>query len=166
MAPYSSKSIVSCNGCCLTAPRHNMNQCWRFVNWSCENRFQWTYNQNKHILVKKMKLNLLCKLLVVLFRSKWIDKSMLTPLFVKQLVLVNNKVEHCITNHLRGAFILDRWVPQTNIIWCGVYLMLLCVSSRCLENQPYHLLPSAGTVSEKVNINKIVIWTITKYIHP
>ena len=46
--------------------------------WSCENRFQWTFNQNKQILVKKMKLKLSCKLSVVLYRSQLIDQSMLT----------------------------------------------------------------------------------------
>ena len=55
---------------CL-APSHNLNYCWRTVNWTHENIFQWNGNQNPTTFIEENAFeNVVCKTSAMLSQSR------------------------------------------------------------------------------------------------
>ena len=57
-----------------SAPSHNLNQCWRIVNYTLRNKFQWNLDRNSNIFIQEMCLKMSsAKMAVILSRERCVN---------------------------------------------------------------------------------------------
>ena len=54
----SWSALVQVRACCLTTSNHNLNQCWRILNYTPKNISEWNHTLNSNIFFKKTLLKM------------------------------------------------------------------------------------------------------------
>ena len=49
----SGSTLAQVMACCLTAPRHYLNQCWIIADWTFKNKILLNFNQNTQVVFQK-----------------------------------------------------------------------------------------------------------------
>ena len=63
-----SGTLLRVMSCCLTAPSHYLNQCWRIVNWTLRNKRQLNVSPNSNFFIEDYAFqNAACKMTPILF---------------------------------------------------------------------------------------------------
>ena len=63
MRQHIGSALVQIMACRLSAASHYLNQCWRIVNWTLGNKFQWNLSRNSHTSIQENSIeNAVCQI--------------------------------------------------------------------------------------------------------
>ena len=70
-ASVKKPSLVQIMACPLSAPCHNLSQCWNIVNRNLRNTHQWNLKQNSHIFIQENAFeNVICEMMTISSRPR------------------------------------------------------------------------------------------------